>query len=178
MTVHIFNYHPSSAMVIKQLPHVTAFCILVLSSQVHAQTRIPTFDDYHTPVRMKGKPAPARPVGRDARRFRTAITAGAKEGPNFAGHYTVVTWGCGAGCQMFAIVDAKNGKVFVAPFTVSLGEHLDQTEDLIGFHPDSGLLIVTGEINEENYGKHYYAWERGELKLVWQLISIRTKVDN
>ena len=46
-----------------------------------------------------------------ARRLRTMLRIGAASGPNFAGHYTPVTWGCGVACQEFAIVDAKSGRV-------------------------------------------------------------------
>lgn len=45
------------------------------------------------------------------REFRTRITEGAKEGVNFGGHYNIVTFGCGAGCQTGYVVDETNGNV-------------------------------------------------------------------
>jgi hypothetical protein len=39
-----------------------------------------------------------------------------RPGPNFAGHYFIVTWGCGSPCLMAAIVDAKSGRVLPPPF--------------------------------------------------------------
>ena len=45
------------------------------------------------------------------REFRTILRNGARKGPNFAGHYTVVEWGCGSNCVVFAVVDARNGEV-------------------------------------------------------------------
>jgi hypothetical protein len=42
-------------------------------------------------------------------RFRTALSRAAAGGPNFAGHFTVVTWGCGTACQVTAVVDAVTG---------------------------------------------------------------------
>lgn len=40
----------------------------------------------------------------------------AVSGPNFAGHYVIVTWGCGSPCMMAAIVDLRSGRVFPPPF--------------------------------------------------------------
>lgn len=68
--------------------------------------------------------------------------------------------------MMFAIVDARSGAVFMAPFTVSMGAHLNQEEDLIDYRPDSKLSVITGDLNEEEYGKYYYLWDKGQLKLL------------
>ena len=38
--------------------------------------------------------------------------AGAKAGPNFAGHLSLVTIGCGAGCVFVPVVDVQTGRVF------------------------------------------------------------------
>ena len=46
-----------------------------------------------------------------AKQFRTRLTEGAKHGPNFAGIYTVVEWGCGTNCQQVAVVNARTGRV-------------------------------------------------------------------
>ena len=40
--------------------------------------------------------------------FRRSECVNSK-GPNFAGHYFVVNWGCGSGCLMLVIVDAMTG---------------------------------------------------------------------
>src|ERR1051325_7876212 len=40
-----------------------------------------------------------------------------KQGPNFAGHYFAIRWGCGTGCARMAIVDASNGKVLPPPLS-------------------------------------------------------------
>jgi hypothetical protein len=67
-----------------------------------------------------------------APQFRTALSRGAAEGPNFAGHYTVVTWGCGTLCEEFMIVDARSGEVFDGRMTAVGVEH----------RLDSRLLLV------------------------------------
>lgn len=49
----------------------------------------------------------------EARSYYTAITSQVKEGPNLAGHFTFVEWGCGTECAGYAIVDAITGKVLL-----------------------------------------------------------------
>jgi hypothetical protein len=60
----------------------------------------------------KGKPAPLRFGTRAQREFRNVLRDGARKGPNFAGHYTVVEWGCGSNCVVFALVDELNGTIY------------------------------------------------------------------
>ena len=73
---------------------------------------IPQFERYKVTRIYKGKPAvPILRTPKD-REFRTRIRDGAKEGPNFAGHYTVIIIGCGTECASFVIVDAATGRVF------------------------------------------------------------------
>ena len=72
----------------------------------------PRFEEYPAKEDFKGKPAAPKFVTQDTRMFRTAIKEGAKAGPDFAGHYTVVVVGCGTSCGRVFIVDAKSGKVF------------------------------------------------------------------
>lgn len=43
--------------------------------------------------------------------YRTKLRQGTALGPNFAGHYTVVLWGCGTGCQVASVVDARTGRL-------------------------------------------------------------------
>jgi hypothetical protein len=61
---------------------------------------------------VKIRPAPvlleSAPYGQ---MYRTKLREGAARGPNFAGHYSVVTWGCGSSCQILAVVDARTGKL-------------------------------------------------------------------
>ncbi|HYL92262.1 MAG TPA: hypothetical protein VEW69_03800, partial [Alphaproteobacteria bacterium] len=74
------------------------------------------FQDYAVTEIFHGKPAPPKLVSPVHRRYRSAILRAAAKGPNFAGHYTIAEWGCGAGCVSFAVVDAATGKVFPSPF--------------------------------------------------------------
>jgi len=47
----------------------------------------------------------------ESENFKTRTEESVKEGANFAGHFNVVTWGCGTDCFGYSIVDMNNGKV-------------------------------------------------------------------
>lgn len=47
--------------------------------------------------------------------YRTRILAGAKAGPNFAGHLALVTIGCGSSCVFVPVVDVQTGRVIKSP---------------------------------------------------------------
>ena len=65
----------------------------------------PSFDNFPVKKIWKGKPAAPKLVPEDEQMFRTRIRYGAKFPVEFAGHYTVPRWGCGAGCSALVIVD-------------------------------------------------------------------------
>src|SRR5579872_5010248 len=69
----------------------------------------PRFKDFPAPVAAPVKPARPRLTSADGRAFRTVLRDGAARGPNFAGHYAVVVWGCGSSCADMAIVDTRSG---------------------------------------------------------------------
>src|SRR5919109_618999 len=74
----------------------------------------PRFEDYAVTDTAFGRrqPAPVQFASADyGQMYRTKLGEGAATGPNFAGHFTVVTWGCGTGCQIAAIVDARTGQL-------------------------------------------------------------------
>jgi hypothetical protein len=144
-----------------------------------ADTNRPRFEQFATPrSRMVPAPVDLKSDPR-ARRYRTVLTEGARTGPNFAGHYTVVLWGCGSSCTTLAIVDAQTGRVhFPGEFTSISGVHLSADEfepDAKGngswgvrYRPDSRLLIVLGALNEDDHreGATYYVFEREMLRRI------------
>lgn len=104
--------------------------------------RLRCFDDVSTPTALTAPAAPtvtAKPRapdfaayavapyrgplsfpdfrGRDRQHatYRTRIMAGAKAGPNFAGHLALVPIGCGAGCVFVPVVDVQTGRMFNSP---------------------------------------------------------------
>jgi hypothetical protein len=125
-----------------------------------------------------------------ARRYRTVLRLGAEEGPNFAGHYAVVGWGCGTSCVMFAIVDLKSGSViFPNDFTTVTGLHFEADEfEKAGSGPfwglryklDSRLLVVVGMLNEDTRreGAYYYLIEKSKLKRIFSVVVVKDDCDN
>jgi hypothetical protein len=121
----------------------------------------PKFEDYPVAKPFQGKPAGAKVERAGDRMFRTRIREGAAKGPNFAGRFTVVQWGCGAGCVSTVIVDAGNGTVYHLP-GAELGctdlmcsmNMLCQTGDAPWYRLDSELLIVrhcNGDVARTDY---------------------------
>ena len=101
---------------------------------------------------------------------------GAKDGPNFAGHYTIVRWGCGSDCRQFAIVDARTGTVYFPRELTQIdsgpyiGDDPLASEESLQFRRDSRLLIAVGRryVGEKDrgIGKYYYRWQNNKLKLI------------
>ncbi len=146
------------------------------------QTVLPSFGGY--PVKgpkFSGKPV--RPVLQTTydREFRTRIREAAAEGPNFAGHYTVAEWGCGAGCVSVVVVDAANGAVYRGPFR-NLGWELRKYEDRLAsnddkFEPleyrmDSRLFVARGCPEESNCASYFWEWTGTEFRLIRKVPSV------
>lgn len=118
----------------------------------------PDFKDYAVEQVFTGAPAAAK-ITPDWRSFRTRIREGAKSKVQFAGHYTVPAWGCGAGCVAFVVVDSISGRVY-GGFGVAMmppqweEKHGFQTQ--LEFHPKSRLMKITGCPGETNCGFYDY----------------------
>jgi hypothetical protein len=95
----------------------------------------PSFDDYAVvDTTFDGAPVPVDHASADyGEQFRTTLDSAAAAGPNFAGHFTVVTWGCGSACQVSAVVDAVTGQLSQQLLTTARG---------VSFRRDSGVLIA------------------------------------
>lgn len=147
-------------------------------SSAYAEPESPRFSDYPVSNISRQKPAAADfNTNANARRFQSAIRDGVKRGPNFAGHYTVITWGCGTMCQSFVIVDSITGEIFSSPFVTSTG---------ICKRLDSNLLIVdpiTSDVLENSkipkwLTSRYYKWNEKELVLIKESKAILQQTDN
>jgi len=136
----------------------------------------PTFEA-HRADRFLGPAQPPRVLSGDARLYRTAIKAGAKVGVNFAGHYTIVGWGCGSSCLDWAVVDRRTGAVHFDPryrvvSTVHVGrdtpasEGTDRTFNGLRFRRDSKMLVVQGapDEDERREGVTYLEWSGGRFR--------------
>lgn len=150
---------------------MSQFAMLLVSTMLIAQTNItvPKFDDYKVGNIYSGKAASVIFYNNpQARKYRTVLRNGVKQGVNFAGHYTVVIWGCGTSCQSFAIVDQISGRVYFTK-ELSLVSYADYWAKDYGlnFRPDSRLLIVNGSPDEDkDIGRYFYEWKDNKLKLI------------
>ena len=163
------------------LRHATAAFLFTLFSQssfVAQKTQAPHFEDYSAEV-YAGKPAPLNLRShRMARVYRTSIREQLHEhGINFAGHYTIAVMGCGTGCSITAIVDARNGNAYfpreLNGWNVKPGVYeFAVDEDVQTFHTDSRLLKIIGAprlSNDERWGSggvYYYEWKNNQLRQV------------
>jgi len=69
--------------------------------------------------------------------LRTRITEAMLQGPNFAGHYTVIKVGCGTQCTIVFVADNKTGEVYDFPYG---GEEHSQMHLEYGLDTDSILV--------------------------------------
>lgn len=96
--------------------------------------KAPAFEGYKVDSVYRGRPASVDFTPTPGwRSFRTVLREGARFGPDFAGHMTVVTWGCGSDCVQFAVVDARTGRIYGSPVPTSA--------DVDG-RLDSRLLVI------------------------------------
>ena len=117
----------------------------VIGAQAPSQQKpLPRFEDFHAEDVFKGPAAAVVTKGSKlANTYRTRLRDGAAKGPNFAGHFTLVSWGCGASCQDWAVVDAKTGQVSEWMIRTSVGAE---------FRADSRLILVdTPKLAAEAY---------------------------
>ena len=123
------------------------------------------FEDYPVAQIFAGKPAKldlgSHP---QARTFRTRLIEGAKNGPNFAGHYTIVSWGCGSPCQTIAIIDAVTGRV-CAFEEASNGFMYRLNSNLIIANPLSKQMLEEWHNDPPSWAVTiYYLWDSKSLE--------------
>lgn len=145
------------------------FLFLFFAYQVSGQTADdPAFAKYKARVEELKPVTVDLKSHKNARMFRTNLREAAKGGVNFAGHYTIATWGCGTNCTESGVIDQRNGRVFFPRQLEGVGNGLaawsDDLETLV-FKPESNLLILNGLVggSDLNYtnpkqGIHYLLW--------------------
>ncbi len=135
-----------------------------VNGSANGAKRRPQFQDYPaTPTSIY--PARAKILTSSDRQFRTRIREDAAKGPNFAGKYTIVVWGCGSGCQSFVVVDSVTGSVhWNRPFSI-LGVPDDLIHDGLQFKVNSRLLVASGCPEDEKCGTYYFEWIKDRFRL-------------
>jgi hypothetical protein len=149
----------------------------------------PRFEDYPVTEIFTGTPAVPILSTPETKRYRTRIRNGVSTGsdvwigssksprkaagPNFAGNYFVIRWGCGSQCVMMATVDAKTGAVYEPPLSRkgSLYVPLDNLSDMeVDLRPNSSLLILRNACGDfetrDSCGTYYFNWKNNRFALV------------
>ena len=158
-----------------------ALLCLTLATSIQAQqVNDPRFEEYSADV-WAGTVAPLNLRNNPmARKFRTSVSSRVvEEGINFAGHYSLVAVGCGTGCSITAIVDARDGKAYFPEvlngWTGIVGDYdIPDGEGIRMFKTDSRLLRAIGRprigaMEGERYGPsgiYYYEWKNNRLRFV------------
>lgn len=182
---------------------VAVFLVSAITSAAQATpdprsgTREPHFDDYRVTEVFTGSPAEPILVTAEQKHYRTRIRNGALNGtdvwngswknplkgsgPNFAGHYFVIRWGCGSNCLIMAVVDARTGKVYGPPLA-SAGSELhvpmDPLSDVeIDFRRDSSLMVLRNACKDARggCGAYYFNWSNEKFVLLKRTLVDLTK---
>lgn len=125
---------------------------------------------------------------KNARMFRTNLRNAAKEGVNFAGRYILTGWGCGTNCSEWAIIDARNGRVFFPREFQGVGfgfcdlpsngmprdapKTSDDSDGPIYSKPNSRMVILTGftggglDNRRAKCGNYFFEWTGTALRQV------------
>jgi hypothetical protein len=144
-----------------------AYSNLVAFSDISRRRGAPRFEQFATREFYRGKPAPVDLRSYPgAREYRTVLRDGARAGPNFAGHLTLVDWGCGSPCVRIAIIHARSGHILYmtpdsAALTVPPIYRLDSrllVEDPTRFTTDTAGHPIFAQVE-------YYEWIGRELVL-------------
>jgi hypothetical protein len=124
-----------------------------------------SFSSHHVSDIYAGQVVKPRLRTEKDKEFASQLRNAARQKVNFAGHFVLATWGCGASCLMGAIIDAQSGHVTWLPFTICCGDYRQSAP--IEFRADSTLLVFRGMRDElEPAGIYSYVYERGGLKLI------------
>jgi hypothetical protein len=168
--------------------------------------RVPSFEDFAVAERFAGPYTQPLLSSSEELRFRTVIRNGvnkglsvydgatgkenAVSGPNFAGHYVIVRWGCGSPCMMAAIIDVRSGRVFPPPFHHGSGHSYFEVpwnfpaEPPLDYRLNSRLLIanicetdtsvtVGGKTGFQAHhcGAHYFVMNDAGPKLIHRVLD-------
>jgi hypothetical protein len=169
---------PVAAFSQKDGPTLAEECRFITAADL-ADSKAPVFADYPTPaggtISVAKLDLTSNPI---AKTYRTVLRREMAEGANYAGHYKVAIWGCGASCAMFAVVNLKTGAVITArELATVLGTHLAADDFLpntgsdswgFRFKKDSNLLVVIGDPDEDESrsGAYFFVLQSDRLRLV------------
>lgn len=133
------------------------FLITFISNNSFCQAK---FENYSVSVYQGKLKKPNFKSNLKAKKFITRIKEACKNGINFAGHYTLVTIGCGTACQFTILVDRKNGYIYNGLVT-ELGSN---------FKKSSRLFIKNSETKKNEFKDcdyckpSYFVWNKNRFE--------------
>lgn len=151
---------------------IAAACIVILMFPAYAAQEpsvTPSFSHYQAAVASVKQGAKPKLLSNQDREFKTRLVEASKHNVNFAGHYVLSWFGCGASCIMAFALDKNSGKVSWLPFTVCCTEAVDAQAAPLVFKKDSRLVVVTGSRNEQGKGVYFYEFNQGQYVLLKEL---------
>jgi hypothetical protein len=152
----------------------------VLCDDDISRLKVPKFHDYKS-EKYVGKLNPTDfSSSPELKNWKTVISKGYTQGVNFAGKYTLISWGCGSGCVQNALVNAETGKVIRPPeiamlisvetrFSPKGFAKLGLTNDaILNFYKDSSLIAVIGKLGEDSKknGIYFFNWDGEKFRLI------------
>lgn len=132
--------------------------------------------------KFEGTPASVNFSGfPEAKLFYTVITQGATSGPNYAGHFTFISWGCGTSYFSYAILDSITGDIVAYPGYctefIALPSY-DIDNRLLVFNPKDSLTKLDGRnINDLISDFGYLAGSEREYFLIKENIDGHVRLD-
>lgn len=140
-------------------------CIFAVAMIAAPTTAEPRFSDFTVPVVRTRHKATVQISGLRSHQYAAMLRDAVTKPENFAGHYILDTFGCGASCVVSAAIDKRTGVVTWLPFTVCCWS-LDRQEPL-DFKLTSKLLVVHGRRDEKGgIGPHYFSFNGRRFSLV------------
>lgn len=130
-----------------------SICDTILSK--HTSDPIKKFDGIQPNVNFSKYP--------ELNLYRSTISKQVADGPNFAGHFTFVYWGCGTDCLAYTIIDISTGdSVFSSGQVVqNMQPNFNLDSRLMIFNSKEDLAILRGMSLDEIDDKYNYLSQRG-----------------
>lgn len=144
-------------------------CIATVSFAAYATgatSSAPTFDEYREPVIKSTMSVKPKLTADQDREFRTRIAEASTHQANFAGHYVLSSFGCGASCVMAFALDKRSGEIVWLPFTVCCWQNVEPEAEPLSFKKNSRLIVVKGSRNEQGNGVYYYELKKSKFMLI------------
>jgi hypothetical protein len=148
---------------------VTFLLVMLVATAEAQNTNQWSFEHYPAVANLKSTPVKPLLRTHHDRDFRTQISTQSRNGPNFAGYFTIAKWGCGSPCTDFVIINMRTGTVYdpVQPVVVPVAcADQNRADAGVRFELRSRLIVATGFSNKLGCGDNYLEWDGEKLKLI------------